>query len=452
MRPLPSLLSLALVLATAIAVPAVLALLLATAVALPATVWWPRAAIVQPAAPLPALPGATAPIAQSVAPTAFPPVQQPAGKDSAIAPTDAEVRANPRSIEARIVEGSLSDPTTWGFDPRQLTVRVGDTVTWTNTGALPHTITAENDAFDSDMVAAGAQWSFTPTTAGTFNYLCALHPTMSGVLVVEAGPPPAASSASTPIAPTATPKTVPAASTSPTATAVPQSPVTALRPSPPGGRQSGVQIVSDGFNPSTVNAAVGDTVTWTNSDRRRHTVTASDGTFDSGTLNSGARWSFAVTREGTFAYVCAFHPEMQGTLVVASFADSAAAGAPSLPASPVNGDPVPQPSTATPSKVEIDLVGGGSFAAASGDARFESDRGRRKLRVEVEDAATAVGDTLDVFVGGAKVGSMTVTSKGEAELELDTNKGAASIPAAVAGQRVEARTADGTVVVTGQFP
>lgn len=452
--PRPSgLLSLVLVLVTVIAVPAVLSLMLATAIALPTTVLWPRVTIWQPAAPVPSLPGATAPRAQPAAPTVTPHAQPSAVTSSSITPADVAPQSRPRSVEARIVEGSLSNPETWAFDPQQLAVRVGDTITWTNTGALPHTITAENGAFDSDVVAKGAQWSFTPTAAGTFNYYCALHPSMKGVLVVEAGSTPAAPSAPTPTAIVLTPPATPTQVTA-ALTPVPSHESSSAAPSsaPLGGQPIGVQVISDGFNPPTINAAVGDTITWTNTDDRTHTVTARDRTFDSGTLDSGARWSFTTTRPGTFAYFCEFHPEMQGTLVVTSSGDATAPRATASPAPPVSGDPSPQPSTASPSKVEIDLVGSGSFATASGHVRFESERGRRKLRVEIEDAATVKGVILDVFLGSTKVGSMTVTSQGEAKLELDSNKGAASLPMVVANQRVEARTGDGTVVVTGQFP
>jgi len=80
------------------------------------------------------------------------------------------------------------------FSPSSITVHVGDTITWTNDGALPHTTTAA-DAWDSDILMPGEQFSYTFTTAGTFNYLCAVHPTlMTGAVVVEqasAGPTPA---------------------------------------------------------------------------------------------------------------------------------------------------------------------------------------------------------------------------------------------------------------------
>ena len=63
------------------------------------------------------------------------------------------------------------------------------------------------------------------------------------------------------------------------------------------------------FSPATVEIQVGDTVTWTNDDDTEHTVTASDGLFDSGELAEGATFSFTFETAGEFSYFCAFHPE-----------------------------------------------------------------------------------------------------------------------------------------------
>ena len=98
--------------------------------------------------------------------------------------------ANPQGVRAADVTVSMGDSF---FAPSSITVQVGDTITWANGGALPHTTTAV-DAWDSDILMAGEQFSYTFATAGTFNYLCAVHPTiMTGTVVVEqasSGPAP----------------------------------------------------------------------------------------------------------------------------------------------------------------------------------------------------------------------------------------------------------------------
>ena len=57
-------------------------------------------------------------------------------------------------------------------------------MTWTNSGAATHTVTADNGAFDSGRLASGATFSQTFDTAGTFTYHCEIHPQMTGTIVV----------------------------------------------------------------------------------------------------------------------------------------------------------------------------------------------------------------------------------------------------------------------------
>lgn len=56
-------------------------------------------------------------------------------------------------------------------------------------------------------------------------------------------------------------------------------------------------------------------MTWTNSDTQNHTVTAS-GTFDLGSIAPKATATQTFETAGTFAYICAFHPFMKGTVIV----------------------------------------------------------------------------------------------------------------------------------------
>jgi plastocyanin len=58
------------------------------------------------------------------------------------------------------------------------------------------------------------------------------------------------------------------------------------------------------------------TVTWTNEDTARHTITADDGSFDSGSIGSGATYQQTFATAGTFAYHCAIHPSMTATITV----------------------------------------------------------------------------------------------------------------------------------------
>ncbi len=72
----------------------------------------------------------------------------------------------------------------------------------------------------------------------------------------------------------------------------------------------------DVFQPATVTINVGDTVTWRNTDNVPHTSTSDDDVWDSGNLNQGEEFSFTYEEAGTYGYFCAYHPGMEGTVVV----------------------------------------------------------------------------------------------------------------------------------------
>jgi plastocyanin len=71
------------------------------------------------------------------------------------------------------------------YTPQQITVKAGDTVVWTNKDFFPHTVTAEDRSFDSGEIATNRSWRFKARNKGTYPYVCTLHPTMKGSLVVK---------------------------------------------------------------------------------------------------------------------------------------------------------------------------------------------------------------------------------------------------------------------------
>jgi plastocyanin len=77
-----------------------------------------------------------------------------------------------------------------------------------------------------------------------------------------------------------------------------------------------VAIADFTFSPDPVTVAVGATLTWTNTDTADHTVDSSGGVLDSGSIKQGETFAHTFDEAGTFAYVCAFHPFMQGTVEV----------------------------------------------------------------------------------------------------------------------------------------
>ena len=73
----------------------------------------------------------------------------------------------------------------FAFVPSTLTVSVGTTVTWTNKDSAPHTVTSNDNLFESGNLAKDATFSYTFEQKGTFNYHCKIHPSMTGKIIVE---------------------------------------------------------------------------------------------------------------------------------------------------------------------------------------------------------------------------------------------------------------------------
>jgi len=76
------------------------------------------------------------------------------------------------------------------FQPAQITVPAGTTVTWINQDSTSHTVTAgtrgnPSGLFDSGEVASGGTFSFTFDTPGTYDYFCSVHNGMDGQVVVQ---------------------------------------------------------------------------------------------------------------------------------------------------------------------------------------------------------------------------------------------------------------------------
>ena len=91
--------------------------------------------------------------------------------------------------QARAANPDSVDIVNLAYNPAELTVQVGDTVTWTNNDGLAHTATSDPGApaaFDSSTIAPGGTFQFTFDVVGTYAYHCAIHASMHGTVVVEA--------------------------------------------------------------------------------------------------------------------------------------------------------------------------------------------------------------------------------------------------------------------------
>ena len=73
----------------------------------------------------------------------------------------------------------------FAFGPQIVTVKLGETVHWTNQDSEAHTVTSDAGAFNSPVLQPGAGFSFTFTKPGTYRYHCTIHPFMTGKVVVS---------------------------------------------------------------------------------------------------------------------------------------------------------------------------------------------------------------------------------------------------------------------------
>ena len=158
------------------------------------------------------------------------------------------------------------------FDPRDITVNVGDVVEWKRVGNHTHTVTADDGSFDSGDLAPNQVFTQTFSKAGTVPYHCEIHsPGMAGTVSVKAHK-------------------------------------AALK---------AVSAKNNFFDPQNINVSVGDTVEWTNRGTHTHTVTADDGSFDSGDLAPNQTFRQTFQTAGTVPYHCEIHSGMTGTVTVA---------------------------------------------------------------------------------------------------------------------------------------
>jgi len=88
----------------------------------------------------------------------------------------------------------------YAYGPSGLSIQQGDTVTWTNLDTVEHDVyvTSGPDSFHSPMLGKGESWSHTFTTAGSYSYICSVHPDMRASVSVAAAPAAAPTTAAAP--------------------------------------------------------------------------------------------------------------------------------------------------------------------------------------------------------------------------------------------------------------
>src|SRR6266700_1221283 len=102
-----------------------------------------------------------------------------------------------------------------------------------------------------------------------------------------------------------------------------------------------------GYTPASTTIAAGQTVTWTNSGAFAHDAAATDGSWKTPLLNTGASGTVTFSTPGTYTYICTPHPWMLGTIVVTA----AVSAAPPAPSSPSDATVGAAPPAAAPADV-----------------------------------------------------------------------------------------------------
>lgn len=203
---------------------------------------------------------------------------------------------------ATIVDVSIQ---VYAFQPQNITVQAGTIVRWTNLDNDTHTVTSPGN-FNSGNLTQGQTWQYTFNTPGTFNYFCAVHPSMTGSVTVTgggSGTPTAQVTNTVQTTATAQGTATTQATQPPTSTAQATTPPT----STPLPQTHNVSIQNLAFTPIEITIRQGDTVRWTNNDPYAHTATSA-GNFDSGALNQGQTFQFTFNTPGVYEYICSIHP------------------------------------------------------------------------------------------------------------------------------------------------
>ena len=90
-----------------------------------------------------------------------------------------------KQLEQKQATGNSVVIENFAFNPTELTINVGDTVTWKNQDSAPHTIKTVNNEFESNNLNKGDEFGFKFDKAGEYNYICSIHPSMKGKITAR---------------------------------------------------------------------------------------------------------------------------------------------------------------------------------------------------------------------------------------------------------------------------
>jgi plastocyanin len=131
--------------------------------------------------PMPQRPEIPTPTPTPVNPAPVP-TTQPAGNTPVVTPPPAPAPV-PTPTPKSTVETIQINIQNFSFSPAEATITVGSTVVWTNNDSAPHQIAS--NSFNSSPLSQGGTFSQKFATAGTYDYHCAIHPSMTGRIIVK---------------------------------------------------------------------------------------------------------------------------------------------------------------------------------------------------------------------------------------------------------------------------
>jgi len=97
----------------------------------------------------------------------------------------AAVAAPMAACAAAAASGATIDITKFAFNPPEITVEPGTTVTWVNHDEIPHAVASKDKAITSKALDTDDRFAHTFDQGGDYSYYCTLHPFMTGVVHVR---------------------------------------------------------------------------------------------------------------------------------------------------------------------------------------------------------------------------------------------------------------------------
>jgi plastocyanin len=191
----------------------------------------------------------------------------------------------------------------FAFEPAERTVAVGTTITWTNDSDRPHTVTDRGGTFDTNPITPKSTGEVTFSAPGVYHYFCRINPSrMNGIVTVTGD--------------------------------TGQANVNRIEAIDPAPTFTGERLR---FVPNELTVKAGSTIQLANVGAKPHSLTADDGSFDTGIVTPGAEAgrfagtnaSITLKAPGTFKFHCEVHPQaMTGTLTVTGSTPSGPGPAP----------------------------------------------------------------------------------------------------------------------------